>query len=41
MACGYLEQEAGERLRDEYEQLIRMIVSMIIHPEKWTIAHEK
>lgn len=41
VACGYLEHQVGERLNEEYEQLIRMIVSMINHPEKWIFTHEK
>jgi four helix bundle protein len=37
-ACGYLEEATMSRLSDEYEQLLRMIVSMINSPGKWTIG---
>ena len=36
LACGYLDESTAARLSDEYEQLIRMIVSMINDPDKWT-----
>lgn len=36
VACGYLDRESGKRLNDEYEELIKIIVSMISRPEKWT-----
>jgi len=36
VACGYVDAVTCERLVDEYEQLLRMIVSMISEPEKWT-----
>jgi four helix bundle protein len=38
LACEYLDQQTAARLTDEYEQLIRMMVSMINNPEKWTIG---
>ena len=41
VACNYLELEVGERLKDEYEQLIRMIVSMANHSDKWIIKSER
>jgi four helix bundle protein len=41
VACSYLDQETGERLNDEYEQLIRMIVSMINNSKKWVIENDK
>ena len=41
VACIYLELEVGERLKDEYEQLIRMIVSMANHSDKWIIKRER
>jgi four helix bundle protein len=37
LACAYIDEGTAGRLSDEYEQLLRMIVSMINAPEKWTI----
>jgi four helix bundle protein len=37
VCCGYMDKQTAERLSDEYEQLLRMIVSMINSPENWTI----
>jgi four helix bundle protein len=34
----YLEEELGEALHQEYNEIIRMIVSMINHPENWIIS---
>ena len=38
LACGYIDEQTESRLSDEYEQLLRMIVSMINDPGKWTIG---
>lgn len=35
--CGYLEEETSARLQDEYEQIIRMLVSMMTNREKWVL----
>jgi four helix bundle protein len=35
--CGYLKQEAETELQSEYNEIIAMLVSMIPHPEKWTL----
>ncbi len=36
--CGYLDQARRGELDDEYEQILRMLVSMIANPEKWTLS---
>lgn len=33
--CGYLETETGQRLLEEYDQILRMIVSMIRNAARW------
>ena len=38
VSCGYLHRDEGARLSEEYEEIIRMIVSMINEPSKWTIG---
>ncbi|MBW3636883.1 MAG: four helix bundle protein [Armatimonadetes bacterium] len=35
--CGYLEKATAKELFNEYEELIRMIVSMIHNTEKWCL----
>src|SRR4051794_30729309 len=35
VSCEYLARDLGKKLFDAYEEIIRMIVSMINHPEKW------
>lgn len=35
--CGYLAEEQARRLEDEYEQIIRMSVSMMSNSSKWTL----
>jgi len=35
--CGYLPQEQVAALDDEYEQIIRMLVSMMANSEKWVL----
>src|SRR6187431_2170049 len=35
--CGHLPQDRLAPLNDEYEQVIRMLVSMMTHPRKWTL----
>jgi four helix bundle protein len=35
--CGYLKQAAENELQNEYNEIIAMLVSMITHPEKWTL----
>jgi four helix bundle protein len=40
LACGYLDESTTERLMDEYEQLLRMIVSMINDPGRWIIGNQ-
>lgn len=38
VACGYLESRRGEDLRSDYDEILRMIVSMIQRPERWIIV---
>lgn len=40
LACGYLDGQTVERLTDEYEQLLRMIVSMINDPGRWILGDQ-
>lgn len=35
--CGYLPEERRVLLDDEYEQIVRMRVSMIKHASEWTL----
>ena len=35
--CGYLEEAVLLELEDEYEQVIRMLVSMAVNAKKWTL----
>ena len=37
VSCDYLNRDSGKELFETYEEIIRMIVSMIVHPEKWII----
>lgn len=37
-ACGYLDESTVAGLVDEYEQILRMLVSMINNPDQWTIG---
>ena len=35
--CGYVERDGAARLYATYEEIVRMIVAMICHPESWTL----
>ena len=35
--CGYLDRERGTSLYQTYEEVIRMLVALITHPENWVI----
>jgi four helix bundle protein len=35
--CGYLDDEASERLHQEYEIIIRQLMNMVQNVEKWLI----
>lgn len=37
--CGYLTRAEGTARYREYEQLIKTVVGMIIHADKWTLEH--
>ncbi len=39
--CGYLKPEDGRSLYSIYEEIIRMLVNMINHPEQWLIYQPK
>lgn len=36
-ACGYIEKKDHERIYDEYDHIIGMLVNIIINKEKWTL----
>ncbi len=36
--CGYMNRDEAAELYSEYEQIIRMLVDMINHPESWIIG---
>ena len=36
LECEYLEKDIYNRLFNEYEKIIGMLVNMIKHPEKWS-----
>jgi four helix bundle protein len=35
--CGYIDEASFLALSDEYEQVIRMLVSMAVNAKKWTL----
>ena len=35
--CGYLAEDQWQVMDDEYEQIIRMLVSMMANADKWTL----
>lgn len=35
--CGYLSSETRDRLNKEYNHILAMLVTMITHPEKWSL----
>jgi len=37
LACGYIQSERHDELNNNYEQLLAMLVTMIINPDKWTL----
>ena len=37
LECEYISESTHEELFNEYEMIIGKIVSMMIHPEKWSI----
>jgi four helix bundle protein len=38
--CGYLPREAAQPLYRTYDEILRLIVSMINHPEHWVIGND-
>ena len=41
VGCGYMQREVGIRLYRGYDEIVRMLVSMIMHPELWVIAQDR
>jgi four helix bundle protein len=41
VSCDYLDREVGKKLFRAYEEIIKMIVAMINHPEKWLLKSPK
>src|SRR5690242_20109845 len=37
LKCGYIDREQANELYQTYDEIIKMIVSMIAHPEIWVI----
>jgi|SRR5690606_25221440 len=37
LACGYLDEETHSSMVNEYDQLLGMLVTMIINPDKWSL----
>jgi four helix bundle protein len=37
MDCKYILKEVNERLLNEYEEVRKILISMINHPEKWCL----
>ena len=35
--CGYINPESASRLDNCYEEVMAMLVSMVAHPDQWTI----
>jgi len=35
--CGYVDSESASRLDNSYEEIMAMLVSMLAHPDQWTI----
>jgi four helix bundle protein len=36
--CAYLDRDRGGPLYETYDEILRMLVAMINHPESWTIS---
>jgi len=36
--CGYVDRDQAATLYQTYDEILRMIVAMINHPESWTIS---
>jgi four helix bundle protein len=37
VGCGYLDKGAGRDLYKQYDEIIGMLITMIINPEKWVM----
>ena len=37
LACGYMDEETHSSMVNEYDQLLGMLVTMIINPDKWSL----
>jgi four helix bundle protein len=38
VSCGYFKADDGDSLRETYDEILRMLVSMINRPQSWVIA---
>jgi four helix bundle protein len=38
--CGYLERDSGTPLYQSYEEILKMLVTMINNPQSWIIASD-
>ena len=38
MKCDYLKREAAVTVYQSYDEVLRMLVTMINHPDVWTIT---
>lgn len=39
--CGYINEETYQKLKDNYDHILSMLVKMINNPEKWQISKDK
>ena len=39
MKCAYLPREEAKNLYRTYDEILRLLVSMINHPEQWVIGY--
>jgi len=37
LECGYLAEDTYQKLFNEYEKILGMLINMMIHPDKWSI----
>jgi four helix bundle protein len=38
VSCGWLDRATGKELNDVYEEIIKMIIAVINHPDKWILT---
>jgi four helix bundle protein len=39
--CNYIDEETYQKLKDNYDHILSMLVKMINNPEKWQISKDK